>query len=229
MAVTFSEQDIAAHAAEWLAASGYDVYEEVHTFTGRADLVGVAGKKIAIVEVKKSFSLDLLYQCIAGQRVAGVVWACAYAKKHAPYDFIALARMLGVGVLWFDGESIRQSFDPEYRRAPHRDWLIKSWGSQRPPEQCRRGGEYARAGSARGGHWTPYKQTCADLLRHVRANPGCLLGDALKSLKTHYSSEVSARQTLAFRLTNGQVPGIVVERDGRRLRLFAESEKREKT
>ncbi|MCB1331644.1 MAG: hypothetical protein KDK28_20250, partial [Maritimibacter sp.] len=64
------ETDLYAPVKAHLEAAGYEVKAEV----GPADVVGVAGDAVVVVELKAGFSLKLLQQAVARQAVSDAVY-----------------------------------------------------------------------------------------------------------------------------------------------------------
>jgi hypothetical protein len=80
---------------------------------------------------------------------------------------------------------------------------------------------WAPAGNSDGARFTPFKGTCADLLRAVHEKPGLTLKELIDGgLKHHYYRDSTARSCIAHWVQQGAIPGVRAERDGRLLRLY---------
>ncbi len=82
----------------------------------------------------------------------------------------------------------------------------------------------AKAGATNGGYWTPFRLTVADLTKHVVANPGITLGDAIAAIDHHYMGDKSAKQCISQYLREGVIKGIRLERKGRTLTLYPQGD-----
>ena len=94
------ETDLYAPVKAHLEAAGYEVKAEI----GPADVMGVQGDAIVVVELKAGFSLKLLQQAVARQSITETVYVAVprwtgRAGWQAFKGNVALCRRLGVGVL----------------------------------------------------------------------------------------------------------------------------------
>lgn len=204
-----SEQKLAAVVVAYLENVGADVYQEVAVSGGVADIVARVQHEIWIVEVKTSFSLALLAQAMDRRRLAHRVYIAAPYSRHQG-EVQRMCDELGIGLLEVrprDG-----SLEPRvYERIEGRRW------NRRPVELAARlrpeHKTHAKAGAiGAGGRWTPFRNTCEELERIVRAEPGLRLKDAITRIRHHYASDRSARSSLAHWLERGVVPGVRLER-----------------
>jgi len=208
-----SEQKVAAIVVEWLEALGADVYQEVEVAGGVADIVARVHAEIWIIEVKTSCSLALLYQAMERRRLAHRVYMAFPATKRMR-GATALCGELGLGLLRVAAgytfgthtEDPRVSMEAESRRWNRRP--VELAKDLKPEHKT-----HAKAGAiGAGGRWTPFRETCEELLRTVKAQPGIALKAAIESTKHHYRSNASAKSSLAHWLERGKVPGIETRR-----------------
>lgn len=94
------ETDLYAPIKAHLEAAGYEVKAEV----GPADVMGVAGDDVVVVELKAGFSLKLLQQAVARQKITDTVYVAVprwqgRAGWQAFKGNVELCRRLCVGVL----------------------------------------------------------------------------------------------------------------------------------
>ena len=94
------ESDLYPPVKAFLEAQGYEVKGEV----GPADVVGLRGEDMVVVELKKGFSLQLFHQGIARLAVCDCVYVCVARGKGRPWmkavkENKRLARRLGLGLL----------------------------------------------------------------------------------------------------------------------------------
>jgi hypothetical protein len=82
----------------------------------------------------------------------------------------------------------------------------------------------AKAGTAGGGRWTPFRNTCDQLVRVVHESPGIPMKDAIDRIKHHYASSSSARGALATWVDRGKLPGVKLTRGPGVMRLWPADE-----
>lgn len=211
-----SEQDIAAVVVAWLEALGADVYQEVTVSGGVADIVARVGVEIWIIEVKTSLSIALLVQAMDRRRLAHRVYVAAPISRTIR-DFVALARETGIGVLGVvtgNFESTWRYDQPQVREeCPSQRWNsrpVRLGADLRPEHKT-----HAKAGAiGGGGRWTPFRDTCEQLARVVRREPGISLKAAIEEIKHHYTSKAGARSSLAKWIEAGSVEGVMAKRQG---------------
>jgi hypothetical protein len=172
-----SETELYAPVKAWLEDRGFEVKAEV----GAADVVARRGEDDpVIVELKTGFSLTLLQQAVARQRVSDWVYVAVprWAGKSGWRTFkgnVGLCKRLGIGVLSVrleDGH-VQAHCDPvEYRprkSKPRRGALLKEFDRRRgDPNQ----------GGTRGAVTTAYKQEmmrCARFLGEHGASKGAVV------------------------------------------------------
>ncbi len=94
------ETDLYPPVKAYLQGQGYAVKGEI----GPADVVGVRGEDMVVVELKKGFSLTLFHQGVARLSVCDCVYVAVAKGKGRPWlkslrDNTRLARRLGLGVM----------------------------------------------------------------------------------------------------------------------------------
>lgn len=208
--MAFNETDLGPPVIGWLTERGWDVYQEVTGPGGRADIVAVCGRLVAVVELKKSLGLDVLEQGSRWIQYAHLVWVgIPYPRRTDAHRFACrVAEWRGFGVLHVgvsDGEVRLASPAPLHRRP------LTGLRERLNPAQK----TMAPAGTSRGGYWTPFKGTCQQLRDYVVINPGCSIRAAVESIDHHYSSGAGARAHLAALIEKGAVPGVTLRRDGK--------------
>lgn len=209
------EQDVAAIVVAWLEALGADVYQEVECAGGVADIVARVRAELWIVEVKTSPTLALLYQALQRRVDAHRVFV-ATPSTRTLREFGALARELGVGVLEVHAADVvgEHRYDPRIRElCPSRRWNTRPvrLASRLKPEHK----THAKAGAVGGGgRWTPFRDTCEQILREVAANPGTTIRAVVNAIRHHYATPASARSSLTKWISDGAIKG-VVQRAGR--------------
>jgi hypothetical protein len=218
-----SEQALASELVAWLEAQHWDVYQEVRVseYSGSpiADVVAVQGRLVWIVECKTTLGLAVLGQALRWRGQVHFASVCAPQmprRGNASWAAERFARELGVGLLTAEHGYVSQHEAPRLNRRPCGVEQIRA--ALRPEHKT-----YAKAGSARGGYWTPFRQTCHYLREAVEKQPGVTLRDAIANIQTHYSSPQTARSSLPSLIEKGVVRGVRLEREGRALRLYPDA------
>lgn len=216
------EVELGPTVAAWLTSEGFDVYQEVEAYAGIADMVGTCGPQLAVVEMKVALSFELLWQAVRWRAVAHQVWVAVPRAKDSTSRGMAERcfedRGIGVLTVAHAGTQVAHvsvTARPEFNRRADTEWVRKRLREQHKT--------FAAAGSAGGARWTEFKGTVRQLKEYATANPGALLGAALKEIKHHYASDAGARSRLTDLIGKGKVPGLRLEPDGRKVRLFVES------
>lgn len=218
-----SEADAAALVVAYLEEMGLDVYQEVDLCGCVADIVAVRGKEVWIVEVKTSWSLDLLQQLDyhKGRGHANRIFAAVPVCKGW-HDRSRLFQRLGFGTIsimvpteYGEGTKIK-GMAP--RISPKRLQLCGTLKILDPGHKT-----HAKAGApSAAGRWTPFRRTCDALVEVVKRKPGISMKEAVDGLAHHYSSDACARASLMKWAEAGSVKGIVLARHGRKVSLYPE-------
>ncbi len=148
------ESDLGPQTITWLVEQGFaDVYQEVDAWAGRADLVGVCGKLVAVVELKVSLSWELLSEARRWRGVAHQVWAAVpWAKPSGGRQMAErVFEDYGIGVISGGIERVR----PAFNRRAETHHVTKHLREEQKT--------FAAAGSCGGRHWTEFKSTCQRL------------------------------------------------------------------
>ena len=96
----FKEEDLYEPMHKWLINQYYEVQAEVKS----CDIIALKDDVITIVELKKSFNLQLVYQCLKRQKIGQYVYAAFAAPKKSRRNknlenCKMLARQLGIGII----------------------------------------------------------------------------------------------------------------------------------
>ncbi len=97
---TFKEADLYEPLQKWLVNQGYEVQAEVKS----CDVIAIKDDEMTIIELKKSFNLQLVYQCLDRQKMAKYVYATIAlppkGKKNKKLkEAINLLKRLGIGLM----------------------------------------------------------------------------------------------------------------------------------
>jgi hypothetical protein len=170
------ETDLYPPVKRFLEAQGYAVKGEIR----ECDVVAMrAGDPPVIVELKTSFSLQLVLQGIDRQAVTDAVYlAFPPPKRRQHSDIVKLCKRLGLGILLVTGEHVEALADPapyQPRKAARRQTMLLK-------EFAHRVGDTTAGGSGRVPRMTAYRQDalrCAAFMqRHGPSKPAVLRKDA---------------------------------------------------
>jgi hypothetical protein len=159
------ETDLYLPVKHFLEAQGYVVKGEIK----ECDVVAVrAAEPPVVVELKTSFSLQLILQGIDRQVMTDVVYlACPAPRRRQQGDITRLCRRLGLGVLFVTGDHVEAVVDPaayQPRKMPKRT-------AQLLKEFAHRVGDTTTGGSStRGPRMTAYRQDALRCIAYVAQN-----------------------------------------------------------
>jgi len=204
-----SEQLLARAVVEWLTVGGWEVYQEVATPQGRADIVAVRGAVRWAIEVKTQLNLavmDQAYRNAAWFHFSSIaIPAPARLPFATPRNWALahdIAQKLGFGVLRLiprhggEEHQVKQDIAPKLNRRPgtvHLHEEQKTW---------------CAAGSNHGGHFTRFQSTVQRLTRYISGRPGISLKEALKAIDHHYASIPSGTAALSKLIREGVIDGV---------------------
>jgi hypothetical protein len=200
-----TEAELAKDVVAYLTQQGWDVYQEVESVRGVADIVAVKDGKLLIVETKRNMCLDVLYQAHRWRMYADyVVAAVGRSLKSDVADFgrYVVAEAIKVDVWCFTPGYTRDITSLKHEEPRKVNTVFEAL---RPEHKV-----YAQAGSARGGHWTPFKTTCETLHALILSNPqGMTINEVLDVTgPLHYKTKASAKSSLTKWIERGKVPNL---------------------
>lgn len=207
--VGISEADMAAVVVADMQRMGYETYEEV-SVSNRADIVGVRGPVLVVVECKSSLTTQLMDQLLRWEGQAHLVIAAV--GKWPSSSAREFCRCKGFGIWQVGGRNIQTLLSPKLTRR-----IAPTLRNALHPEN--KSGVSLPAGSPGGGYFTPFRGTCMELRRIVKDTPGIELREALRQFAHHYASDRSAMVNLPSLIREGAVPGVRVE-TGKPLKLY---------
>lgn len=219
-----AETELGPPIVSWLQEQGLKVYQEVDMGC-IADVVGVVGPLVVVVELKLALSFDLLHQARRWRFCAHEVWAAVPAAKRFDGRRMALQcfEREGVGVLEVErrGEQVdfvNEVVQPAFTRSAIGLRYVED--ALRPENLT-----VAKAGSpAKHRSWTPFKLTCDRVREYLATHPGASVGDVVRDVEHHYASPSGARARLHRLIEQGVVAGVEFRGDGRERRLFLKKE-----
>ena len=217
-----TETELCERLCEWLVAKGWELYFEVD-FGTIADIVARKDDLLWVIECKLTCSLDLIAQGIGRKPYADFV-SIAFPERRTRWGgWVAVRAALsyaGVGALEVIPEStfgggmiVKRKLDPVCQ---HRisDRLFDALNERQKT--------YAKPGNSDGARWSPYKNTCEQLLELVKGNEGIALKAAVEKIKHHYSSKASAENSLRTWIKEGKVAGVAGRIESRKFCLYFE-------
>ena len=220
-----TEADLAAFVIQYLEDREYDVYQEVPCDSGVADIVAVQDETVWIIECKKALGLPVLEQAWRRRTSAHRVSVATRRRKRAERSWFAesVMREKGIGYLEISSSgTVKERFPPKQKeKGKHAKYATETFESLRPEHKT-----YARAGEAGAGHWSPFKETCRNILDLVEQKPGITLKLLLDGCKHHYASRKSAHSSLLGLLKTGAIPGVEAERNQKNIHLFPATPRR---
>lgn len=215
-----TEADMAAKVVAYFKASGWRVYEEVvhpNEGTARADIVAVGPENVWVIECKLALGLDVMAQARRwlsfANRVSVAVARGQGTESSARATAVHALRLMGIGVL--EVESLWPI--DEGKRAPVTERLMAEHVHHINPsllQSLQEGHQtHAKAGTNRGGHLTPFRQTIDAVAAFARSRPGEPLRAILSVSPHHYSSIANGVEALTSAQDRGQDLGFRLERD----------------
>lgn len=202
-----SECDLAAIVVSQLQQFHWDVYQEVSYGLGRADIVATRGVARWGIEVKQSTDLTVIEQAL------NLSHYCHFVSIAVPYSRSAnisklLCRKLGIGIMRIGTTDFREDLHPEFRRKVLDLELREEFKT------------FCLAGTAGGGHWTPFKDTKRNLIATVTREPGIEFATLIKSLKHHYHALSTAKACLKGYIGTSVIPELRIEMVNGKLCVF---------
>ncbi|CUH64426.1 hypothetical protein TG4357_01270 [Thalassovita gelatinovora] len=175
------ETDLYRPVKAFFETLGYEVKAEI----GAADVVAVRdGEAPVIIELKTGFSLTLLQQAVARQKITDQVYVAVPRWKgrngyRAFKGNLGLCKRLGLGVITvgFDTGEVQIHHDP----APFQPRKVKKRQTTLMAEFERREGDPNKGGAVRSGLVTSYRQEalrCAAHLAEHGASKGAMVAQA---------------------------------------------------
>jgi hypothetical protein len=209
-----TEASIAALVVAWLRDQRFEVYQEVHVHGRTCDIVATRGPLLWAIETKMQYGVAVLDQADYWRGRANLVSVATPPSMRCSPVLDYFADQHGIGRLTVDQyEIVRERCHPRFDRK-----VAASLRNHLREEQK----TLVAAGTNRGGYFTPFKETCMQVARMVRQQPGITLGELLADGHFHYASKASARTGIAKWAEEGAIEGVRVEREGRAIRLYPE-------
>ena len=212
--MSMTEQEIGEEVIKWLGGfPGYNVYQEVQCAGPIADIVVILPSRASwVIELKRSCGLSVIEQAIGWIGQANYVSVATPTPKRHQGFREKLLHDYGVGWLGVDEDSVTEISDAVFHRVNHRFQISKKVREEHK--------KYARAGSAKGGHWTPFKHTVYAVQQKVSECPGITVKDLVTGIRHHYASTATARTSIPAWIRDGVIDGVELRKEGRLLRCY---------
>lgn len=216
------ESELGPPVVAWLTGEGFDVYQEVDV-DSIADIVGVCGPQVAVVELKLSLSFELLHQAVSWRWCAHQIWVGVPHAKRSDGRQMALdcfARM-GIGVIQVEP---RPHGPPVVANVAPPAFNRNAGGREHLRRALREENRTVAFAGARASErtWTAFKLTCERVRQYLAEHDGAPIGDVVRDVEHHYASDAGARARLVELIRRGVVPG-VREEGGRLFRTEAQA------
>jgi hypothetical protein len=201
-----SQPEIALAGAmvKWLMDQKWDVYQEVQMYTYGlvADIVAVQNNIVWIVECKNSMSLAIMEQAYRWRSFANFISIAVPQRQNSRGSFFAeqFLRKFGIGYLIRHKETnyyhddVTEMIEPTLNRKAMTKNITNILTEKHKT--------FALAGNSEGKRWTPFQQTCGNILREVTKHPNITLKELISKITTHY---VVQQQLPEFVLRSGQM------------------------
>jgi hypothetical protein len=200
------ETELAQHFVDYLSC--YDLYYEVECSSGRVDIVALDRKIRMAFEVKTSFNFKVLEQAINNYPYFHYSYI-AVPYFRGGYIQERLCRDYGIGLIvcnanrWMSG-NVEECVKARLNR--HADNKFSRIELSEANKRSIPG-----SSGAEGGRMTPFKQTVENMVKYVRRNPGCSLGEMFKEIQHHYSSFAGAKSSTYHWLRSGVISEIKLD------------------
>ena len=217
-----TEEDLSRCVVDYFSRlPSWTLHHEVAAAGRVADFVATNGTIIHVIEVKKSQSLVLLDQLLEWKGHAHLVSGAVPMPKvshRSAWVFRWALKQMGAGLF----ELRHKNLDPgSYSSAcqetvhPVLHRKITNRVMNALCEEQTRPEDWAHAGSAKGGHFTPFRSTCNAVRSYVDRHPGATMKQIVDNIKHHYASDAGARSSLAQWIREGKVEGIKAADEGK--------------
>jgi hypothetical protein len=215
------EVELAEKVVAWLEVQHWDVYQEVQldTFDRTADIVALSGNLLWVIECKTSLSLALLEQAIRWRGYANFISIATPNPKRGSRGSDAAKLFLnhfGIGKI-----TVRnRNYDAVSQDHNCKPKLIRQRSNKLFNAITEHHKTWAKAGNCEGIRWTPFQQTCYELEKIVKQDPGMCFKSAMNLLSHHYNKDSTARACMLRYLHKGIVAGVECRKEGNFLNLY---------
>lgn len=210
------EVDVARPIVSYLEAMQWDVYQEV-THAGidrRADIVGIQGNLIWVVEAKQALTFDLIERAHAWRSEAHFISvAVPWSRRGRGGIVTTLLRDLGIGLFAATtyggpGGGADQILAPRLRRRE-----LSRYGVDRLRAACTAERKtWGEAGNATQRYFTEFRGTCDHIVAYLKKRGGAAtVKEVVDGIEHHYRVDSVARSCLLKWARVGKIPGVAIE------------------
>lgn len=208
-----SEVDVAKQVIKWLEEYHWEIYQEVKfKFTGGvADIVAVQNNLIWIIETKTILGLKVIEQADKWRYLANYV---SIATPGGPNNnFIDdILKWKKIGRIIVNENDCYEPIGAFLNRKALTDKIKKGLNEKHKT--------YAEAGNNKGRYWSPFKETCRQILLVVMRENGILLNDLIHKINHHYHTPASAKTSIVEWTKRGYIQGIEVRLENNKYRFY---------
>lgn len=228
MAVILAETSVAEPCVEYFRGLDWEVFQEVEAAGGRCDIVARRGPVIWTIEAKTSMSMAVMEQAanwIPASNYSAIVVPGNVHARRGHFAF-RVCEMLGIGILHVDATALKHGrrgaevpcavvLEPKLHRK--RNGMIERFLREEQKD-------WSPAGSASGGHYTPFQGVARVIAAQLASEPaGLILAELMtridKQFRYHYGKAPIKRNVVRW-LDNGYIKHVRVEREGKVVRVF---------
>lgn len=217
------EIDIAKSVIKWLENYNWTVYQEVKipNFSKIADIIAVQNNIVWVIEVKTALGLKVIAQANCWRFKANYLSVATPCNRDTDIKNLVNDFLLwrGIGHLNVSHNTINADFNNIYESI--RPKLYRKADAKSILDNLKKEHKtYAEAGNNKGSYYSPFKNTCRNILSEVSINPGILLTDLIKNIQHHYNTPESAKSSILEWTRQGIIKGVNVKMIDRKYRFY---------
>lgn len=217
------EVDVAKSVVLWLKEYNWTVYQEVKIphFSKVADIIAVQNNIVWVIETKTTLGLKVIAQADCWRFKANYLSVATPSNRDTDIrnliDDFLLWRGIGRlnvnhNFINADANDVYESSRPKLNRKVNVKSILDNLTEEHKT--------YAEAGNNKGSYYSPFKNTCRNVIQEVGINPGILLGDLIKKIKHHYYTPESAKSSILEWTRQGIIKGVNVKIIDRKYRFY---------
>ena len=207
-----SEEEFAEIIVNWLKENKWTVYQEVQLnryAAPIADIVAEKEGKYWIIECKLNCGFKILQQAYEWANFANYI-SIAVPYQNTDTFKRKICELLNIGILRVSKDWYKENkFNIDNYLEAHEQILDHKSLINTLTEKHK---TFAKAGNSYGKRITPFKLTVENLIEYVKQNNGCLLKEAIKNIKHHYSTNNSAKGCLSSLINSNVIKELYIER-----------------
>lgn len=184
-----SEQELAQHFINHF--EGFEIFKEVPA-SGIIDFVARLGNITTAVEVKTTFSFDVIEQAYSNLQRANLSYVAIPCTKTKSFAY-QICKQYGIGVLVLDKfNRVNEAVKPKFNRVKYK-LKLQDWQKE-------------NTAGVKSGRITPFSNTVTCIHQYLVRNRGkALMKDVLRNVETHYSTNSSANKCIQDMIKAGVI------------------------